>query len=459
MKRTILFCAGIISAFMLIGCAKSTRIDLSQRTGGNAFLFRQFQAYDGRTGRPINFAALAKKARQADIILFGELHGDLMCNQIEAQLLYELLRDGTRQALAMEFFEIDEQSAVDAYLAGRIEEPDYLEISDRPQSYLTTHRPLIEMCRATRTPVLAVNAPRRLVREFRKFDGDYASFRAGLAAEDRQWLPPALEILTGPYRDRFEELMSGHGDMPAPPPASQPVSQPEREQASDPNTPVRTEPASAPHPMPPASTTTASSSTAPLMPPATTAPGEMPEAEPEASPEPITQPVAKPTPSPHGQPLGAETEPPDSAAASQPSSAPTADTVVEQTAMPPALPATAPASRPADAPASMPAEMPALSDDFDWRDFYRAQMLWDEAMAESIAAFRRTHPRRRMMLVVGAFHVTNDGGTTIKLFNRCPDDDVLTVIYRASADGQFAFDEDDRGRGDVVIYGISEPRE
>ena len=435
---------------VLVGCASGPRIDLAQRTGGNAFLYHQFQAYNGRTAQPISFAALVKRARQADFVLFGEMHGDLVCNQIEAQLLHALLQHGRRQALAMEFFEADEQRALDAYLAGRIDEPDFLDAADRPKSYLTTHRPLIELCRAAHTPILAANAPRRLVSAFRKFDGDYATYRAGLEPEERQWLPPALDILSGPYCDRFEEMMSGHGDIPAPPPTTQPSSAPSSQPALQPSEAEAVTPEE----------TSTATTTAPVAKAAEeVVPASIPSMEATAPHDLLDDADALPAIAP------AET-PPNAVPVSQPAEISPSAASTEATAaseMPPSkaisIPASVPASMPAEASGEPPANMPAMPTNFDWRDFYRAQMLWDEAMADAVAAYRTLHDDRHVLLIVGGFHVTNDGGTTIKLFKRCPNTEVLTVQYEASPDGQFTFDENDRGRADVIIYGVSSPRD
>lgn len=375
------------------GCAVQQRVDLTTHTGGSAFLFNQFQAFDGNTGHPLRFKDLIQRCRRADVILFGEQHGNAVCSQLEAQLLYALLNAGRPMMLAMEFFETDAQATLEAYLAGRLDEPDFLKLSKRRSFYLETHRPLIELCRAARVPVTAANAPRRLVSAYRKSDLTYEEYRAGLDLADRQWLPAANEYLAGDYRDRFAELMQEHGAgmQPASQPASQAASQPTSHpswQAAEPSSSQPSEP-------------------------------------------PVSQPVTRPA-----------------------SEVPTAEPASMPPAMPVEMPATMPASMPGAMPTSMPGGMPALP---SWQELYKAQLLWDQAMAESIANFRDRFPRRRVMLVVGGFHVASNGGTAQKLRRQRPNDQLFTIVYRDDPDGQFAFDEQDRGAGDVVIYGLTPP--
>jgi len=375
--------AGLCAA--AAGCAAQKHLDLAPRTGGSAFLFRQFQAFDGRTGRPLSWSSLVRRCRQADVVLFGEEHNDAVCNQLEAQLLYALLDSDRPLALAMEFFEADTQPTLDAYLTGRIDEPDFLDLTARPPAYLRSHRPLIELCRAAHVPVIAANAPRRLVRDYRASGLSYAEFRARLDPQQRRWLPAENAYLAGPYRDRFARTMQGHAGVAGP--ASQPAPSPETQPSAPPS------------------------------PPASTAPTDR-SGETSAGDERTAEPVDQGT---------AGSEEPD-----------------PQTT-------TAPAS---EAPQSMPASAPAEP---TWHDFYQAQLLWDEALAESVAGFRRRFPRHRVMLVVGSFHVAHDGGTTIKLHQRRPHDRVCTLVYHQRPDPAFAFNADDRHAGEIVVYGLAPP--
>ena len=359
----------IVTAALLAccaGCSIQHPIDLDSMTGGSAFLFNQFQCYDGETGRAISFEDLARRCAKADVVLFGEQHGNAVCNQLEAQMFNALIRTSRPMALAMEFFEADTQAALDAYLSGRLDEPDFAARTDRGHTYYSSHRPLIELSHAANVPVIAANAPRRLVREFRKSGLEYEEFRASVSAEDRQWLPASYSFLGGQYQARFAEIMGASVDDPPPP----------KHGASPENRPTVA-----------AMGTRSTSPASPLV--------KIEPVEPSASG--------------------------DTSAASAP---------------------------------AMPG---GAAHTMDWREFYRAQLLWDDAMSESIARYRDRYPRRRVMLVVGGFHVEHDGGTAQKLRLRRPDDRLVTVSYRTNPDGQFSFDDEDRGAGAIVIYGLTAP--
>lgn len=317
------------------GCQGVARPTLWREAGGNAALFRQFAAYDGRSGAPLSFAGVVARCSAADVVLFGEQHSNAICNQIEAQLLHGLAQNDRPVALAMEFFETDTQPTLDAYLAGRVSESEFRKAARQNQAYLLAHRPLIEYCRAGAIPVIAANAPRRMLRAFRSAGGDYDAFRETLGTADRGLVPSQFRYVAGGYRERFAEVMKTHAGV-GPSPASAPAS--------------------------------AAASAA-----AAGAPGDDAEARLERG--------------------------------------------------------------------------------------YRAQLLWDNTMSDSLVRYRRLHPQERVMLIVGCFHVERNGATQQLIRKRRPHDRVRSITYRAAEDANLAFRREDRGAADIVIYGVTIPDE
>ncbi len=163
--------------------------------------------YDGRTGRPISLATFLGRAAGADFVAFGELHDHPVGARYELQVLEGLARSGRPLALAMEFFEADQQSDLDLYLAGKLDEPTFRKKTQRSKTYPKTHGPLVEFAKAHGIPVLSANAPRRLVSEYRKFEGTYDEYLASLAPQERAWLPDHTSTPKDAYHDRFLKLM------------------------------------------------------------------------------------------------------------------------------------------------------------------------------------------------------------------------------------------------------------
>lgn len=321
-----LLIASLIAALTVAaGCSPARRLDLASAAGGNAALFHQVAAFDGKTGSSLTFAQMARRCKSADVVLFGELHSDPVCNQTEAQLLYALASSARPIALAMEFFETDTQSAIDAYFSGRIDEAAFVKQSRQGRDYPVSHRPLIELCRAADLPVIAANTPRKLLRTFRESNLPYVQFRATLPRDDQRCLPATSEFVGGRYYERWREAMRDHP----------------------------------------------------------------------------------------------------------------------------------PSSAPASGPASRPTSSPAMAHTSGPERGFLTQLLWDSTMSDWVARARTENSRQRIMLVVGCFHVEQNGATAAKLRQRRPDDRIVTVVYRSSPIGPFAFAEKDRGAADIILYGVA----
>jgi uncharacterized iron-regulated protein len=253
--------------------------------------------YDATTGRPVDLAAAVASWSGADVVAFGELHGNRVGAAAELTILRTLAAQSRPVALAMEFFERDTQEVLDRYLVGEVDEETFLETSKRNRAYAATHRPLIELCKARGIPVIAANAPRRLVTAFRKSGEDYEAWRASLPEADQALLPEETTELEDTYRERFMALMG-----------------------------------------------------------------------PERGPR-----------------------------------------------------------------------------------FFRAQSLWDDAMAEAMVDFREEHPTHRIFLVVGVFHIRDGLGTITKYRLRRAKDEVRVIGMDVSKDATLPFEDGDLGTADLLV--------
>jgi uncharacterized iron-regulated protein len=182
----------------LIGCAAAPR---GQAVEADV---RSLPMYRG-SGEPVSWADLVEAAAGADVVIIGENHGHPVGLPFAARLWDEVLARSSDAALSLEFFERDEQSRLDEYLQGVVDEATFRRRTGRTGSnYPPAHREMVEAARASGRPVIASNAPRPLVRLART-DG-YDRLR-GLSAAQRLMfrLPDALP--EGRYREDFFELM------------------------------------------------------------------------------------------------------------------------------------------------------------------------------------------------------------------------------------------------------------
>ena len=145
-------------------------------------------------GDAASFADLLEELDDAEAVLVGELHNDMVGHGVQAQLLGAAIRrfgPGAEESrpvvLSMEMFERDVQYVVDEYLAGLISEDHFLRSSRPWDDYENRYRPLVEMAREAGVPVVAANAPRRYVNRVTR---EGPESLADLSETARSFLPP-----------------------------------------------------------------------------------------------------------------------------------------------------------------------------------------------------------------------------------------------------------------------------
>jgi uncharacterized iron-regulated protein len=169
------------------------------------------RVYKSNKKRFNDFESMLAEVAKLDLVFLGEQHDDPGTHRLERAALEGIGRRQPKVVLSLEMFERDVQARLDDYLAGKIEEAEFLKGARPWPRYATDYRPLVELAKAKGWPVIAANVPRRL-----------ASLvgRKGLAAldslstTDRSYIAAQLSCPKDKYYDRFKESMgdmSGHG--------------------------------------------------------------------------------------------------------------------------------------------------------------------------------------------------------------------------------------------------------
>jgi uncharacterized iron-regulated protein len=118
------------------------------------------RVYKSGDKRFSDFEAMLAEIARADVALVGEQHNDPATHRIERAILEGLARRRGNVVVAMEMFERDTQASLDEYLAGRLNEEDFLKGSRPWPNYSTDYRPLVEFARVHGWKVIASNIPR-----------------------------------------------------------------------------------------------------------------------------------------------------------------------------------------------------------------------------------------------------------------------------------------------------------
>lgn len=177
---------------------------------------RAVSARDGRTGEEIALDELFDRLAHADVVFLGETHVDETTHRLELATYEALLaRRAGKVVLALEFFERDVQPALDAYLAGTIDEATFLSEARPWSNYASAYRPLIERAKSNGEPVVASNFPAPLRQSVAK---DGVAVLAQLPGPERRQAPAELLPNTPAYWRRVDNAIRGHLGMMGPPP-------------------------------------------------------------------------------------------------------------------------------------------------------------------------------------------------------------------------------------------------
>ncbi len=146
----------------------------------------------------------------ADVVLFGEMHGHPLGLAVAQELWEDILVYSPSAVLSMEFYERDQQLAVDDYLTGVTDHEQFEKAAKKDKGNNPAgHVRMIDAAKEAGRPVLAANAPRRYVTMARK--QGYESLEELGDSQQAMFVMP-IGDREGGYKDRFLELMSGMGD-------------------------------------------------------------------------------------------------------------------------------------------------------------------------------------------------------------------------------------------------------
>jgi uncharacterized iron-regulated protein len=164
-------------------------------------------------GKPSSLNDIAAQLDAYEVLCLGEKHDDPAAHEVEAELLrlaIERYVKGAAKrplALSLEMFERDAQIVLDEYLADLISERHFLASSRPWNNYAKDYKPLIELAKANKLPVLAANAPGRYVNMVSRLGRDSLN---RLTPAAKAWLPKLpFPAASKPYGDKFNALMGG----------------------------------------------------------------------------------------------------------------------------------------------------------------------------------------------------------------------------------------------------------
>lgn len=190
-KITLLFCIALIS-FSFKGEKKSHEIFNS-------------------AGKVVSYDDILNAAKNADIVMFGELHDNPIDHWLQLQLtkdLYELKKQNL--VLGAEMFESDDQVVLNEFLAGKITDKTFKDECKLWPNYATDYKPLVFFAKKNALNFVATNIPRRYANMV--YSKGLESLDS-LSADAKKFIAPLPIKYDGNvkcYKDIFESA-GGHG--------------------------------------------------------------------------------------------------------------------------------------------------------------------------------------------------------------------------------------------------------
>lgn len=152
-----------------------------------------------------SLSAMLEAIDNADVVLFGELHGNPAAHRLQYQITKHLAAQKRKFALSTEQFERDVQGKLDMFRFGKLPEAKFVEQSRAWPNY-ADYRPLLMRGCIGGGDVIAANVPRRIAAQVHK---EGVGVLDTLDAKERSYAAESLIANDGDYRDRFLGFMHG----------------------------------------------------------------------------------------------------------------------------------------------------------------------------------------------------------------------------------------------------------
>src|SRR5690554_3992698 len=114
--------------------------------------------FDSHSSQPVTIDSLTRALASTDVVVIGEYHGHQASHLLQARLQQQLYQQRPRQVLTLEQFNLDDQPALNSYLAGMTGETEMIEDANAWDNYRASYRPLAEFARRHDLPVFAARS-------------------------------------------------------------------------------------------------------------------------------------------------------------------------------------------------------------------------------------------------------------------------------------------------------------
>ena len=193
----------------LNGCASVEKPTPTMATmPGVSDQFKIGQIIDLSAGEVISLGEFIDRIASKELIFVGEVHDNPEHHLIQVQILQALMAKAEHIDLAMEFFQHPDQTALDRYIQGETEEDIFLKEVGWKKGWgfdYSFYRPLMMLARQNGSRVLAINAPKDIVRKVARKGLE------GLDESERDQIAREIGLDNEAHRNYLREVYGQHG--------------------------------------------------------------------------------------------------------------------------------------------------------------------------------------------------------------------------------------------------------
>jgi len=169
-----------------------------------------YQLFD-KNGNKVSYKKLLKASLKSEVVLFGEFHNNAISHWLELELTQDVAEKAAL-VLGAEMLEADNQSQINSYLSGEINQKKLDSTARLWPNYNTDYKPLVDFAKDKKVPFVATNIPRRYASLVSKKGYEALD---NLTSEEKSWMAP-LPIAYDANLPGYVEMMKMMGDHASP---------------------------------------------------------------------------------------------------------------------------------------------------------------------------------------------------------------------------------------------------
>ena len=166
---------------------------------------KAYQIFD-KKGKKSSYEKVLKASEKADVVLFGEYHDNSVVHWLQLEFTKDLA-EKKDLVLGAEMLEADNQTQVNQYLKGEINQKQLDSSARLWKNYKTDYKPLVDFAKEKKFSFIATNVPRRYASLV--FKKDLVALDS-LSAQEKSWIAP-LPIEFDINLPGYKSMMSMQG--------------------------------------------------------------------------------------------------------------------------------------------------------------------------------------------------------------------------------------------------------